>query len=370
VRPLIGAIAAGNAVIIKPSEVSTNVTDVIVNLFPKYFDQQFIRVITGGPEETTELLKLQFDHILYTGNGIVGKIVMKAAAEHLTPVTLELGGKSPIIIDSSVDLKVAVPRICWGKFANTGQTCVAPDYALVLKDQYEPFLAEMKKCIKKFYGDNPKESDDFGKIISPRHAKRVADLIKGVDIYCGGETDIDNCYIAPTLVQNVVLDSKLMTEEIFGPVLPVIPMNNVADCINFVNQRPKPLALYVFSNNKQVVDDILGRTSSGGGGINEVIMQATCPHLPFGGVGPSGIGKYYGKTTFDIFSNGKAFLSKSLGSDPGLRFPPFTSSKVKWLFRLNSISIPNINKLFILIPVLIAVIAYFSQHYSISVSPK
>jgi aldehyde dehydrogenase (NAD+) len=328
-KPLIGAIAAGNTIIIKPSEVSEYTSRVVSKLFSKYLDQTCIQVITGGVEQTTELLKQKFDHIFYTGNGNVGKIIMKAAAEYLTPVTLELGGKSPCYVDSQLNLKNAIPRICFGKFNNVGQTCIAPDYILVHKNIEEQFKEELVKCIKKFYGDNPKNSKDLGRIVNKRHIERLAKLLEDQEIFYGGEIDKEERYIQPTIVQNVNLQSKIMQEEIFGPILPIISVDNVDDAIDFIKERPKPLTIYVFTSNNEVAEKFLKSTSSGSCVINECLNQFFCKDLPFGGVGESGIGSYNGKKTFDEFSHHKSVLSRPLFGDISFRFPPFSEAIIK-----------------------------------------
>jgi len=358
-RPFIGAIAAGNCVVLKPSEVSANTAAVIAEIIPNYVDNSCVKVVLGAVNETSELLKYQFDHIFYTGNGTVGKIIMKAAAEYLTPLTLELGGKSPCIVDKDVDLKKAVPRICLGKYMNAGQTCVAPDYALVHKDVYEPFLEEMVKTIKRFFGDNPQESPDFGKIINSRHTARVSDLMKGLEIYYGGQSNIPDQYISPTIVVNVPKDTKIMQEEIFGPILPVFSIESIDEAIHFVNEKPKPLALYVFTQNNSVAETVLNNTSSGGGCVNETIFHLLCEDLPFGGVGPSGMGSYHGKQSFEEFVHHKSILSKPLSNDPDIRYPPYTASKLKWLNFINGIKLPSKKSILASLLPVIAIVAYF-----------
>jgi acyl-CoA reductase-like NAD-dependent aldehyde dehydrogenase len=250
----------------------------------------------------------------------------------LTPVTLELGGKSPVILDSHVNLDVAARRLCWAKFTiNAGQTCVAPDYILVTKDMEKPLLEKMAATLKEFYGDNPKDTQDYSRIINERHTERVAALIEGHDVFLGGEVDVKDHYIAPTILTNVDTNSKVMQEEIFGPVLPIVPVNSVDEAIDFINERPKPLALYIFSNSTATQDKVLKSTFSGGVAINDAIMQVVCPELPFGGVGESGMGAYNGKHTFDTFTHRKSVLKRAVWSDPSLRYPPYTESKLKWL---------------------------------------
>jgi aldehyde dehydrogenase (NAD+) len=331
-KPLVGALAAGNVVCLKPSEVSGNCSRVLADLIPRYLDQDAVVVVEGAVEETQALLREAWDYIFYTGNGKVGREIMKAASANLTPVTLELGGKSPVILDSHVNLDVAARRLCWAKFTiNAGQTCVAPDYILVTKDMEKPLLEKMAATLKEFYGDNPKDTRDYSRIINERHTERVAALIEGHDVFLGGEVDVKDHYIAPTILTNVDTNSKVMQEEIFGPVLPIVPVNSVDEAIDFINDRPKPLALYIFSNSTATQDKVLKSTFSGGVAINDAILQVVCPELPFGGVGESGMGAYNGKHTFDTFTHRKSVLKRAVWSDPSLRYPPYTESKLKWL---------------------------------------
>uniref|UniRef100_A0A2K6EME0 Aldehyde dehydrogenase family 3 member A2 n=1 Tax=Propithecus coquereli TaxID=379532 RepID=A0A2K6EME0_PROCO len=252
IQPLVGAIAAGNAVIIKPSELSENTAKILAKLLPQYLDQDLYVIVNGGVEETTELLKQRFDHILYTGNTAVGKIVMEAAAKHLTPVTLELGGKSPCYIDKDCDLDIVCRRITWGKYMNCGQTCIAPDYILCEASLQSQIVEKIKETVKEFYGENIKESPDYERIINLRHFKRILGLLEGQEIAFGGETDEATRYIAPTILTDVDPETKVMQEEIFGPVLPIVPVKSVDEAINFINEREKPLALYIFSHNSKV----------------------------------------------------------------------------------------------------------------------
>jgi len=327
--PATAAISAGNCVLIKPSEISAACAKLLAELLPRYVDGDCIKVIEGGIDTSTALLEQQFDHIFYTGGGTVGRIVMTAAAQHLCPVTLELGGKSPAIVDRSVRIGVAARRIVRGKFWNTGQTCVAPDYVLVHEDVLESFVSEAKKAITRFYGEDPSQSRDIGRIINDRHFERLSALMSGGTVAAGGETDAPSRYIAPTLLTDVDLDSPLMTEEIFGPLLPIIPVSSVDEAIGFITRRPKPLALYVFTSNKKVETEVLGRTSSGGACVNETLMHLVAPDLPFGGVGPSGMGAYHGRTGFETYSHRKSVLSRSTLIDPAVAYPPFTDSKQK-----------------------------------------
>ncbi|XP_035159018.2 aldehyde dehydrogenase family 3 member A2 isoform X1 [Callithrix jacchus] len=332
IQPLIGAIAAGNAVIIKPSELSENTATILAKLLPQYLDQDLYIVINGGVEETTELLKQRFDHILYTGNTTVGKIVMEAAAKHLTPVTLELGGKSPCYIDKDCDLDIVCRRITWGKYMNCGQTCIAPDYILCEASLQNQIVQKIKETVKEFYGENVKESPDYERIINHRHFKRILSLLEGQKIAFGGETDEATRYIAPTVLTDVDPKTKVMQEEIFGPVLPIVPVKNVDEAINFINEREKPLALYVFSHNHKLIKRMIDETSSGGVTGNDVIMHFMLNSFPFGGVGSSGMGAYHGKHTFDTFSHQRPCLLKSLKREGAnkLRYPPNSQSKVYW----------------------------------------
>ncbi|KAM5263608.1 aldehyde dehydrogenase family 3 member A2 isoform 2-T2 [Ctenodactylus gundi] len=283
-QPLLGAIAAGNAAIVKPSELSENTAKILAKLLPQYLDQDLYAVINGGVEETTELLKHRFDHILYTGNTAVGKIVMEAAAKHLTPVTLELGGKSPCYIDKDCDLDIACRRITWGKYLNCGQTCIAPDYILCEASLQNQIVQKMKETLKEFYGENTKESPDYERIINLRHFKRIQSLLEGQKIAFGGDTDETTRYVAPTVLIDVDPASRVMQEEIFGPILPIVPVKNVDEAINFINEREKPLALYIFSHNNKLIRRVIEETSSGGVTGNDVIMHFTLNSLPFGGV--------------------------------------------------------------------------------------
>jgi acyl-CoA reductase-like NAD-dependent aldehyde dehydrogenase len=365
-RPLIGAIAAGNAVIIKPSEVSENMAKAVISIYPKYMDNNAIAIVSGGPEETKVLLKEKFDKICYTGNTAVGKIVMKAASEHLTPVLLELGGKSPLIVDNTVNLRKALPRIIWGKFLNAGQTCIAPDYALVHKDVYPEFLTESIRTIENFWGKDQQANKDFGRIINHRHVNRIKQLLKGCHIHYGGKIDEDDRYIGPTIITEPDPTSPLMSEEIFGPLFPVFQINNVDEAISFVNDRPKPLALYIFTENSSTAKKVISNTSSGGACVNETVLHNICTEMPFGGVGDSGMGGYNGKYTFDEFVHYKPVLSRGFRlADPSLRFPPYTPEKLASLGRLKKIGafIPLIKKLLtssVLLVAVVIAIKYFT----------
>ncbi|KAI6074401.1 Fatty aldehyde dehydrogenase isoform X2 [Aix galericulata] len=329
-QPLIGAIAAGNAVVVKPSEVSEHTSQLIADILPQYLDRELYPVVTGGVPETTELLKQRFDHILYTGNTAVGKIVMAAAAKHLTPVTLELGGKSPCYIDKDCDLAVACRRITWGKYMNCGQTCIAPDYILCEPSIQSQVVENIKATLQEFYGEDVKKSPDYERIVNKRHFRRIVSLLEGQKIAHGGETDEASCFIAPTILTDVSAESKVMEEEIFGPVLPIVSVKGVDEAIEFINSREKPLALYVFSHDKKLIKRVISETSSGGMTANDVLMHSTVLDLPFGG--NSGMGAYHGKHSFETFSHHRACLIKDLKMEGmnKLRYPPGSQKKLDW----------------------------------------
>lgn len=332
--PLVPALAAGNCAIVKPSEVAPRTSEAIAKWLPKYLEPDAVAVVQGAVPETTALLEERFDHIFYTGNGTVGRVVMTAAAKHLTPVTLELGGKSPAIVDASADLDVTARRIVWGKFFNAGQTCVAPDYVLVDRRVEERLLAALVKTLKEFFGDDPKKTRDYSRIVNVRHHRRLVNLIGDGQLVVGGEHDEAERYIAPTILKNVKPSAPIMADEIFGPILPVIAVGSTSEAIDFVNARAKPLALYVFAGDKAASDEVLGRTSSGGACVNDVVLHLAIPELPFGGVGESGMGAYHGKTGFETFSHRKAVLAKVAAMDLPLRYPPFDAKKQSWVRRL------------------------------------
>ena len=321
--PLVGAIAAGNCAILKPSELAPHTSRVIADIFQKNFDSSYIAVVEGGVETSQKLLKEKFDRIFFTGGTAVGKIVMEAAAKQLTPVTLELGGKSPCIVDADINLEHTARRITWGKFINSGQTCIAPDYLLVDKTIKKDLIENIKNCLKEFYGDDPENNPDYGRIINQKQFARLTAFLNNGEIIVGGKTNPETLYIAPTLIDNVSLDAPLMQEEIFGPILPIVEYNNLSEAIGIVNSQPKPLALYLFSKNKDYQEKILRETSSGGVCINDTVMQVGIPDLPFGGVGFSGIGSYHGKASFDTFSHQKSVLKKSFLFDPKWRYAPY-----------------------------------------------
>jgi aldehyde dehydrogenase (NAD+) len=321
--PLIGAIAAGNCSIIKPSELAPNTSGLIARLVGENFDPRVAAVIEGGVETSQELLSQRFDHIFFTGGTSVGRIIARAAAERLIPYTLELGGKSPCFVDRNVDLECAARRITWGKFFNAGQSCTAPDYLLIDTAVKTRFLELAKGYVKKFYGDDPRQSPDFARIVNTNHFDRLAELLAEGDVVLGGATDRDDKYIAPTIIDSVSPNHKIMQSEIFGPILPVIEYDDLRKAIGIVNSMPKPLALYIFSLNREFQGRILAETSSGGVTVNDVFMHGTTQTLPFGGVGDSGIGRYHGKASFDTFSNMKAVIRKGFRFDLDVRYPPY-----------------------------------------------
>ena len=330
--PVAGAIAAGNAVVMKPSEVTTTTSALLASLVPKYLDTSAIALVEGGVPETTDLLEQHFDHIFYTGNGTVGRIVMAAAVKNLTPVTLELGGKSPVIIDASANLRVAARRIAWGKWLNAGQTCIAPDYVMVNSSVRDGFVDELGKAITEFFGEEPKESESYGRIVSPNHFARVSALMEGGTAVIGGETDAATRYIAPTVLLDVHPDAQIMKEEIFGPLLPIVDVASTDEAIAHINANPHPLALYVFTGDKRVAVDVIDRTTAGGVTVNGTIMHFSNPNLPFGGIGESGMGGYHGLSGVRLFQHMKPVLTRGTKMDPSIAYPPYTDRKAK-IFR-------------------------------------
>lgn len=322
--PLISAIAAGNCAVIKPSEVSAATGELIARLLPGYLDRNAFSVVLGGAQETTALLEQEWDHIFFTGSAAVAKIVMAAAAKRLTPVVLELGGKSPAIVHSSANLRVAARRIAYGRWFNAGQTCTAPDYVLVFKSVARKFLQHLKEALVEFYGEDPRKSPDYARIVSPQHFDRVLRLLESGVICHGGQHDRAERFIAPTVLVNVPADSAAMQEEIFGPVLPVLEVADEREAIEFVNARPSPLGLYVFAEKRAAIREILRATRSGSAVINDCMLQPIVHELPFGGVGNSGMGKYHGEWGFRTYSNARGVLQHSTKLDFGaLRYPPY-----------------------------------------------
>jgi len=331
--PLIGAIAAANCSIIKPSENSPHTSHILNKIINENFEPNYLKVIEGGVETSQALLTEKFDHIFFTGGTKIGQIVMEMAAKNLTPVTLELGGKSPCIMDTNINLKEAAKRITWGKFINSGQTCIAPDYLLVDRQIKQELITEIKKCIVNFYGENPEQSPDYARIINQQQLKRLSNLLSQENIIFGGQINHETNYLAPTLLDQVDPNSPIMQEEIFGSILPILEYNQLEEAIKFINQRPKPLALYIFSNDQSFQEKILNSTSSGGVCINDTIFQVGVPELPFGGVGNSGIGAYHGKTSFDLFSHQKSILKRSFLFEFNWRYPPY-ENKIEQMKKL------------------------------------
>lgn len=331
-EPLIGAIAAGNTAIIKPSELTPNVARVIKRLINETFDANYIEVIEGGIEETQTLIHLPFDYVFFTGSENVGKIVYQAASENLVPVTLEMGGKSPVIVDETANIKVASERICFGKFTNAGQTCVAPDYILVHESVKDDLITALSKTLREFYGQNIPQSPDYGRIVNLKHYHRLTSLLNSaqMNIVFGGHSDEDERYIEPTLLDHVTNDSAIMQEEIFGPILPILTYQSLDEAIAFIHQRPKPLSLYLFSEDENATQRVINDLSFGGGAINDTLMHLANPKLPFGGVGASGMGRYHGKYSFDTFTHEKSYIFKSTRLESGVHLPPY-KGKFKYI---------------------------------------
>lgn len=332
IEPLIGAIAAGNTAIIKPSEYTPHVSAVIETLISEAFEPQYVTTVQGDAAVTETLLDLPFDYIFFTGSEKVGRNVYEKASKQLTPVTLELGGKSPVIVDETANIKVASERICFGKFVNAGQTCIAPDYILVDRKVQPQLLRALKTTIQEFYGAHPQQSEDYGRIVNDKHFMRLNDLVQThhADVVFGGDTDRDDRYIGPTLIENMTANAKIMQEEIFGPLLPIITYDTFDEAIEFVHKYPKPLSLYLFSEDENATDRILNEVSFGGGAINDTLMHITNPSLPFGGVGHSGIGAYHSKYSFDTFSHKKSYTFKTTRLESSLLFPPY-KGKLKYI---------------------------------------
>lgn len=329
--PLVAALAAGNCAVVKPSELAAATATLLARLLPDYLDTNAIKVVTGGADVAQQLLAERFDHIMYTGGGRVGKSVMKAAAEHLTPVTLELGGKSPAVVLDDADIPTTARRIAWGKWINAGQTCIAPDYVLVDARRHDALIQELQRAIREFFGADADQASDYGRIVNEQHWQRLVEYLNDGTIAHGGNYDRDERYIEPTILTAVAADSAVMQEEIFGPILPIIPVNNLAEAIDFIQRRDKPLALYGFSNNKAALKQLTEQTHAGNQCNNDTLMFMLNPELPFGGVGPSGMGRYHGKFGFDTFSHQKALMTRPFWFDPKFRYPPYTSFKQKLL---------------------------------------
>lgn len=333
--PLINALAAGNCVCLSPSEIAPHTASLLHARLGNYLDNNAVQVVVGGPEVKSHLLDQRFDHIFFTGNDRIGRLVMQKASYNLTPITLELGGKSPCLVDSSADLELAARRIVWGKFMNCGQVCIAPDYILAENSIFEPLIAALKKHIIQMYGHDAQKSKDYGRIINLQHFHRLKHLLNDVEVCHGGQTDSDDLYMAPTLVINPQANAACLIEEIFGPILPILPYASYEEARAFMLRREKPLALYVFSKDDTFVDQVQRDVTSGALGVNDTISHVANPYLPFGGVGSSGIGAYHGQFGFERLSHKRAVFKKGLWLDVPLRYPPFGYLKeriVAWWF--------------------------------------
>lgn len=327
--PLVGALAAGNCAVLKPSNYSPHTSQLLHHLISSCFPPEYVCVVTGGRKENSALLEQKFDYIFFTGGVTVGKLVMQSAARHLTPVTLELGGKSPCLVDHTANLTMAARRIVFGKYLNAGQTCVAPDYILVEKSVEKPLLAALQKAISQFYGRNALDNPDYPKIINSKHFKRLQGLLDGQTVFCGGSSRPDSLKMEPTVLKDVAPGSAIMQEEIFGPLLPVLTVDSIGEMISFVRRRAKPLALYLFSSSQDTIRRILRTVSFGGGCVNDTIIHLASTRLPFGGVGESGMGSYHGKKSFDTFSHYKSIVKKAAWLDLPMRYPPYSDQKLK-----------------------------------------
>ena len=328
--PLAGAIAGGNTVVVKPSRYSEQTSKLMKRIIEETFSSEYIALFEGGHQTNTELLELRWDFIFFTGSPNVGRIVHQAANKYLTPCILELGGKSPVIIDGTDDMRLVAKRLAWGKFLNAGQTCVAPDYVLIKKGYAESLIKEMKIVIEKMFTDNPLSSEDLPKIINKKHFDRVKELIEGSKVSYGGVSDDGKMKISPTLLYPVNETDSVMQEEIFGPVLPILEYDSLDEAITFIQKREKPLAFYIFSKDRKAIDKALSSVSFGGGCVNDTVVHLTAPELPFGGVGNSGMGSYHGKRSFQAFTHDKAVMDKALWIDLPVRYAPF-KGKLKLL---------------------------------------
>ncbi|HTT90626.1 MAG TPA: aldehyde dehydrogenase family protein [Acidimicrobiales bacterium] len=334
VLPLAFAIAAGNTAAVKPSELAPATSALLAELIPSYLDQRVVAVAEGGPEVAESLLRQRWDHIFFTGGGRVGRLVMAAAARHLTTVTLELGGKNPAIVDHSADLEAAARRIVWGRFLNAGQTCVAPDYVLVHRTVEEPLLDALVREISTMYGADPRLSPAFGRVVNDAHMRRLVEMLEATKgrLVTGGSADASERYLSPTVLSEVAWDDAVMQNEIFGPILPVLSYDSIDDALSAVNERDKPLALYVYSGDADLVDQVIAQSSSGSVCVNHNAVQLAVPALPFGGVGASGMGVYQGKAGFETFSHIKPVLYRPQRAEAPLMYPPYTRAK-RWVLR-------------------------------------
>jgi acyl-CoA reductase-like NAD-dependent aldehyde dehydrogenase len=331
--PLVGAIAAGNACMLKPSELAPRCSSLMAELLPRYLDPDSVAVIEGGPDVSQALLDEPFDFIFFTGGAKIGRLVQEKAARRLTPVVTELGGKCPCIVDRSASLDVTARRIVWGKFLNAGQSCIAPDYLLVDDSVADALVDRMRHATRSFYGDDARQSADYGRIVNDRHFWRLHALLSDGIIVCGGLHDSTKLYIAPTILRLADPDAAIMAEEIFGPILPVLTVPDLDAAIDFINHREHPLATYLFADDRKAQQRISEYVRSGAVCINDVALQVTAPELPFGGIGPSGFGRYHGRWGFEAFSWPKTVLKRSARFDWPFRYPPYTVRKLKWMRR-------------------------------------
>lgn len=327
--PLVAAIATGNTAVLKPSELAAACSAIAARLVPEYFDASAVAVVEGAVPETTALLAQDWDFIFFTGSSAVGKIVHQAAARNLTPCVLELGGKNPTIVHASANLEVAARRIAYGRYANSGQICTAPDHVLVWPEVKAEFLGCLAKTIREFYGDDPQRSPDYGRVINRKNFDRLVSLLGSGTVAVGGRSDPADLYIEPTVLVDVAPDSPIMQEEVFGPILPVLEIDSVAGAIEWVNSRPRPLGLYIFAEEVGLAERILDSTESGDAAINDCTIHPMVPELPFGGVGASGMGKYHGRWGFDTFTNARGILYHSTRIDPGVRYPPYAEHRLE-----------------------------------------
>ena len=333
IAPLVGAIAAGNTVLLKPSEYSINTSIILEKILAKVFDDGFVKVVQGGPEVASKLLEFKWNYIFFTGSITVGKIVAQQAAKHLTPVTLELGGKNPCVIDETASIKVTAKRIVWGKFTNCGQTCIAPDFLIVNRKIKEKLIKEIINQLSLAYSNKPIESIEYGRIISEKHMNYLSSLLEDQKILYGGHFDIEKKYFEPTIIEINNFDSKVMKEEIFGPILPIVEYDNFDEVDEIIKRYTHPLAMYIFTKNIAFGKKFLESYPFGGGAINDTVVHIANDRLPFGGIGSSGMGKYHGKSTFETFSHYKPYISRPLWIDPPLRYPPF-KNKINFMKKI------------------------------------
>ena len=333
-NPLVGAISAGNCAILKPAEFAVHTSAVIADIISEIFPPEYISLFKGGKDVNQALLKEKFDYIFFTGSPVLGKIVMQAASEHLTPVTLELGGKNPCIVNDCANIEVSAKRIAWGKFLNNGQTCISPDYLLVHESVKNELITQLQKHIKAFYGSNPADSQSYGRIINKHHFDRLVKLINSSSVVFGGGYNADDLYIEPTILDKVSLSDAIMQEEIFGPLLPILEYKSVDEAMQIINSNQSPLAFYIFADKKSFINNIINKIKAGGICINDTVMNFVNHRLPFGGSGNSGMGQYHGKYSFDTFSRKRAILKQPTIIDIPLRYPPFSKWQLKFIKKI------------------------------------